>query len=192
MIQVQLLGREYYQTSFGEKFLVLAPLGLHISTGIAKRLLSRPRTKSPRPLSTLLSLTAYGAVMFYPIHFITHRLNPSNPSPPIFSATSELDFEFVKLGLQTWPWRSWILYAGLVGCVALHAAEGMTLIGNMWAKDTWALVRTSKQTRRVAAGLSILPVLTGLWFVAQEPLMTFSSLARRFEAAFTQSLLYRF
>jgi len=177
--QVMLLGREYYQTSFGEKYLLLTPLILHASSGVAKRLLSSPPTKSPRPLSSLLTLTGYGALIFLPLHFAVHRFYPDS---------SMLDFEFVKLGLHKWPWRSWLLYGGLVGCVVLHAVEGMNIIGKSWAGTKW---KCSKRTRRIAAGIAAIPVLTGLWFMFQEPLMVFPSLARQFEATFTRSFMYR-
>jgi succinate dehydrogenase/fumarate reductase cytochrome b subunit len=179
----KLLGREYYQTSFGEKYLLLTPLILHASSGIAKRLLSRPPIKSPRPLSSLLSLTGYGALVFLPIHFITHRLYPSD--------SSMLDFEFVKLGLHNWPWRSWLLYGGLVGCVVLHATEGINVIGKTWAWQFRMKWKSSQITRRVIAGIATVPVFTGLCFVFKEPLMAFPSLARQFEAAFTRSFIYR-
>jgi len=182
--RVMLLGREYYQTSFGEKYLLLTPLFLHASSGIAKRLLSHPPTKSPRPLSSILSLTAYGALIFFPIHFVTHRLYPSD--------SSMLDFEFVKLGLHKWPWRSCLLYGGLIGCVLLHAAEGLNIIANTWEVPLSAKLKTSKKTRRLVAGISAIPVFTGLFFVFREPLMAFPSLARQFETAFTRSFIYRF
>jgi len=179
----QLLGREYYQTSFGEKYLLLTPLILHASSGIAKRLLSRPPTKSPRPVSSLLSITGYGALIFLPIHFVIHRHYPSD--------SSMLDFEFVKLGLHKWPWRSSLLYGGLVGCVLLHVAEGINVIGNTRARHLWARWKGSKRTRRLAAISGAVPIFTGLCFVFLEPMMTFPSLARQFEAAFTRSFIYR-
>jgi len=178
--KVMLLGREYYQTSFGEKFLLLTPLILHAWSGIGKRLLSSPPTKSPRPLSSLLTLTGYGALVFLPIHFFTHRLYPTD--------SSMLDFEFVKLGLHKWPWRSCFLYGGLVGSVFLHAAEGINIIGRTWVGGVW---KTNKRTRRITAAIAAAPVFTGLYFIFREPLMAFPSLARKFEAAFTRSFIYR-
>ena len=183
MVQ-QFLGREYYQTSFGEKYLLLAPLILHTSSGVAKRLLSDPPTKSPRPLSSLLTLTGYGMFLFLPIHVAIHRLHPAD--------SSMLDFEFVKLGLHKWPWRSWFLYGSLVGCVVLHAAEGMNIIGRTWAGSIFKTWKSNKRMRRIAAGIGAVPLFTGLCFIFQEPLTIFPSLARQFEMAFTRSWIYRF
>ncbi|KAH7920666.1 hypothetical protein BV22DRAFT_1020802 [Leucogyrophana mollusca] len=186
--QVMLLGREYYQTGFGERYLLLTPLAVHVASSISKRLVL-PRNR-PRKLSSVLSLTAYSALfIFLPIHFVTHRVNPTDPSAPIFAVgPAELDYEFVKVGLTKFPWRSWALYAGLVGCVALHAAEGLNVMRNTWFRS-WA--GPSAKTRRVLAGLAVLPVLSGLFAISREPLITFSSLAGRFEAAFTRSWVYR-
>ncbi|EGN96308.1 hypothetical protein SERLA73DRAFT_112545 [Serpula lacrymans var. lacrymans S7.3] len=191
--QVMLLGREYYQTSFGEKYLVLVPLGIHVASGIAKRILSPPQRK-PRSLLSILSVTAYAALsVFVPIHFFTHRISPSDPAAPILAVgPAELDYEYVKFALHTWPWRSWGLYAGLVGCVSLHAAEGMGVIFNTWfrgGKKSWCIPKTN--TRRLVAACVTLPVLSGLFVFSREPLMTLSSFAGRFEAAFTQSWIYR-
>ncbi|KAF7974996.1 hypothetical protein HWV62_10597 [Athelia sp. TMB] len=183
--QVMLLGREYYQTPVGEKLLLLAPLGLHVASGIAKRAISGSPSKRPRPMSTLLTITGYGTLAFLPIHFLTHRVLPTE------SNLLDLDYEYVKLGLQTWPWRSWVLYTGLVGCVLLHAAEGMNLIASTWGGAAWAQWKGSKRTRRIVAGAGALPVLTGLWVLFKEPLMAFPSIARQFEDTFTRSWVFR-
>ncbi|KIM87382.1 hypothetical protein PILCRDRAFT_63587 [Piloderma croceum F 1598] len=180
--QVMLLGREYYQTSFGENYLLLTPLILHASSGIAKRLLSSHPTTSPRPVSSILSITAYGTLIFLPIHFAIHRLYPPDPSM--------LDYEFVKLGLHTWPVRSWLLYGGLVGCVLLHAAEGINIIGSTWAGRVWARWK-SRRSWRLAVTVGAVPILTGLLFIFQEPIVTLPSLARQFEEAFKRSFIYR-
>lgn len=136
-------------------------------------------------MSSFLSITGYGTLAFLPIHFVSHRLMPTE------SNLTDLDYEFVKLGLQTWPWRTWFLYTGLIGCVVLHAAEGMNIIGSTWAGAAWAQWKGSKRTRRIAAGASALPVLTGLWVLFKEPLMAFPSLARQFEDTFAKIWIYR-
>lgn len=134
-------------------------------------------------MSSLLSITGYGVLIFLPIHFVIHRVNALS--------VSDLDYEYVKFGLQTWPWRSWFLYAGLLGCVVLHAVEGMNIIGSTWAGTAWAKWKGSKRTRMIAASVSAIPVLTGLWVVFSEPLVAFPSLVRQFEVAFTRSWIYR-
>ncbi|TFK45628.1 hypothetical protein OE88DRAFT_1715324 [Heliocybe sulcata] len=170
--QVMLLGREYYQTPFGEASLVLAPIGIHAFTSITKR---------------------YAMFfVFAPIHFITHRLNPTSPDAPIYSVgPSELDYEFVKVGLQTWPWRNWLLYTGLVICTALHAAEGSSLVMSTFFANSFDRKRWRARTRRTVAALSTIPVLTGVLSMATEPLMTFSSLALRYHESFTKSYIFR-
>jgi hypothetical protein len=62
----------------------------------------------------MLSITGYASMfVFLPIHFLTHRYYPATIVPSRLGPISaELDYEFVKLGLATWPWRSWALYVG--------------------------------------------------------------------------------
>ena len=65
----------------------------------------------------------------------------------------------------------------------------MNIIASTWGFPRY--LRSSKKTRKIAAVVGAVPVLSGLWFVWKEPLMTFSSLARRFEAVFTCMPIYR-
>jgi hypothetical protein len=206
---LQLLGREYYQTSFGERFLILGPLAVHTMSSLIKRLLllaSSPAataqaSPSPRRITSLLSLTGYASMLvFVPIHFLTHRVYPADTTPPILAVgPSELDYEFVKMGVWTWPVRSWMLYAGLVGCVALHASEGSYVLWRTWIKGSVSRRpghvgrRTSRRTRRVVAVVMgvVLPVLSGLCVLSLEPISTLSSITLRYEAAFRQSIFYR-
>ncbi|KAF5386852.1 hypothetical protein D9615_001980 [Tricholomella constricta] len=196
--QTMLLGREYYQTGFGEKYLVLGPLALHVLSGTTKRLLS-PQKQPPRPLSTLLSWAGYSAALFFlPIHFMTHRVHPTATTAPISGVgPSELDYEFVKLGLQKWPLASWFLYTGLVCSVALHMADGTALIWSTYFRRQGRKQAGGKggkwynRRTKVLAGV-VLPVLAGLYAVSKEPLLLFSSMARRYEAVFnSESWIYR-
>jgi len=185
--QVMLLGREYYQTSIGEKYLVLAPLIIHPMASTAKRLLAPSGQR--RPLSSILSSTGYLLFLgFLPIHYLTHRIYPSLPSPPIYSiGPAELDYEFVKTGLQTWPWRSWTLYAGLIGCASLHAVEGMNIIQTTWLKKS--LIR--RDWMKAVAFLGAVPVLSGMWVISREYNWSLASSVERYVAAYSQSLIYR-
>lgn len=188
---MKLLGREYYQSAFGERYLIFAPLAAHVASSIAKRIIT-PSSSSPRKITSSLSLAAYSTLLiFLPIHFFTHRVSPANPSPPIFAVgPSELDYEFVKTGLARFPWRSWVLYGGLVASVMIHAVEGAQIIqASRFASRNF---RMRSITRKVVAGVAMVPILAGLWTVSEEPLMVFASLAERYEAAFTRSLVYRF
>ncbi|ETW85152.1 hypothetical protein HETIRDRAFT_308980 [Heterobasidion irregulare TC 32-1] len=188
--QVMLLGREYYQTAFGEAYLVLLPLTLHPLTATLKRILS---PHSPRPPSSLLTITGYTTLLFLPIHFLTHRLAPASPLPPIGSiGPAELDYEFVKAGLSAWPLRSWVLYSGLALGVAFHMGEGTHLMWNTWephATEKWRSF--GKTTRRVIAAACAFPVISGLFALSQEPLLLFASTLERIHASFTQSIIFR-
>lgn len=186
-IHNQLLGREYYQTTFGERYLLFGPLFIHSSSAVINRLFS-PRVS--RPLTSAISVTGY-ATMFciLPVHFITHRLAPADPAPPISSLSpSELDYEYVKAALSGWPRRSIVLYSVLVLGVALHAADGIGIIWSTWVPD---LRLPGRRARRVLAGIAVVPVLTGLVVLAGEPLYAFVSMAARYRAALTQSIVYR-
>ncbi|KAI1791507.1 hypothetical protein LXA43DRAFT_972989 [Ganoderma leucocontextum] len=187
--QVMLLGREYYQTPFGEKYLVLAPLVVHPVSAILKRVLA---PKPARRMTSILSITGYSAALLVAVHFFVHRVAPSDPAPPIYTiGPSELDYEYVKYSLQEYPWRSLVAYIGLTAAVAWHAAEGMGIIWNTWLRPTLGAGQTRKQ-RTLGALAGVLPVATGLFFMWKEPLMVFSSHAARFHAALTQSVLFRF
>ncbi|KAJ7284530.1 hypothetical protein C8J57DRAFT_1288759 [Mycena rebaudengoi] len=192
--QTMLLGREYYQTDFGEKYLLLGPLAVHSLSGLAKRFVVSPAKSPPRPWTSLLSLTGYAKpTLLPPVHFMTHRVLPTNPAAPIFAlGPSELDFEFVKYGLATWPWRSWILYGGLVVGAALHAAEGARLMSKTYFRASSGRITTPPRKRFWGIALAVaVPVFSGILLMTMEPVMIMSSTAQRFQASFTQSPLYR-
>jgi hypothetical protein len=173
---------------FGERYLVFAPLLIHSTSAILKRLFS---PQPPRPLSSALSVTGYAAALFLlPVHVFTHRLVPADPAPPIASLSpSELDYEYVKAALSGWPRQSTVLYATLVLGVALHAADGLGILWSTWAPD---LKAPGRRARRALAGAAALPILTGLAVLAREPLFAFASTVTRYRAALTHSLIYRF
>ncbi|KAI0258613.1 hypothetical protein BC834DRAFT_910723, partial [Gloeopeniophorella convolvens] len=96
-------------TASRDHCLVFAPLLIHSTSALLKRLFS-PR--SPRPLSSSLSATGYAVAFFFlPAHFITHRLAPADPAPPISSlGPSEFDYEYVNALVER-PGRSAMLYS---------------------------------------------------------------------------------
>ena len=188
------MGREYYQTSFGERYLVLVPLIVHPIASIAKRLFSlgigsQKSWSQPRPVTSVLSSTGYLTLfLFLPIHYLTHRVYPAIPTAPIHSfGPAELDYEFVKTGLQTWPSRSWLLYIGLVGCVALHAIEGISIITASY--NGKAVVPKSK--RKPVSFLVGIPALAGLFFISREAVWALTSSMESYVAAFSRSMAYR-
>ncbi|KAF8555457.1 hypothetical protein OG21DRAFT_1483897 [Imleria badia] len=182
-----LLGREYYQTPFGEKYLLLTPFVIHVASGVARRLFA-PASKQPRKFTSMLSLTAYAALVFVPIHVFTHRLAPTDASAPILGVgPAELDYEFVKTGLSRFPWRSWVLYTGLVASVVVHAVEGINILRTTWLGAT----RLSSRTRKLIAGAAALPVMLGLWTLSKEPLMALSSTVERYNACLRALWVYR-
>jgi succinate dehydrogenase/fumarate reductase cytochrome b subunit len=172
---------------FGERYLVFAPLLIHSTSAILKRLFS---PYPPRPLSSALSVTGYATAFFFlPIHILTHRLAPADPAPPIASLSpSELDYEYVKAALSGWPVRSKVLYAALVVGVAWHAADGFGIVWSTWTPN---LETPGRRARRALAYAAVMPVLTGLAVLAREPLFTLVSTAVRSRAALTQSFVYR-
>src|SRR5258706_2322569 len=141
LLIAKLLGREYYQGRYTEPLLVSAPLGIHVASSLARRILlsikpfhstTSQNSKSIlakiwRKLKStrLVTLSAYPALAFFAIHVESHRLRPSFPQPPISALSpSELDYEFVKYGLQTYPLWAWVTYGGFVFAVLYHASEG--------------------------------------------------------------------
>ncbi|GBE82797.1 hypothetical protein BKA93DRAFT_725076 [Sparassis latifolia] len=189
--QVMILGREYYQTSFGEKFLLILPLLVHPLASAAKRLLA------PRParrLTSILSLTGYTALMVLPIHYFVHRSYPANPAPPIYALSpAELDYEYVKYALSEWPVRAWLGYVTLTACVAWHAAEGANVLWNTYVRGALGAFKARTPTARaVIAATLVLPVVSGLAVMAKEPVMAFTSQLARFHASFTQCFVYRY
>jgi len=184
--QVMLLGREYYQGSLSESILVWAPFGIHVAASLVKRIILRPR---PFKLS-VLTATAYPLLLLAPLHALTHRIYPSLPIPPISSlGPSELDYEFVKVGLETWPWRSWILYSGLVGCVTLHSVEGMRVVWRSWGTGEPGLLKG--WGRWIIAGSAFVIVLAGMGNIAAEPLYIPNFLLSRIKSSYAQSWVYR-
>jgi len=197
--RVMLLGREYYQTAWGEPIFVLGPIVLHVCAGVVKRLLSGAPREKPRPFSAVLAYTGYAAaILFLPMHYLTHRIYPMSAGDPIDAiGPAELDYEFVKYGLQRWPVRTWLLYGGLASCVILHGLTGAKIIWQTWFGGTRRNGDRGKDRKifnftPVAAASSILvPVLVGIYRVSQEPLMALSPTITRFEAVFKKLWLYR-
>ena len=181
----KLLGREYYQGTSSEPLLLFAPLGIHVTAGITKRLLSpNPIPRSP----SLLTLTAYPMLLFLPIHILTHRIIPSHPSPPISSLSpSQLDFGFVKAGLVGWPVRSSLLYAGLVLCGLVHAFEGWDVILRTWGDGKGF----GRKTRWIFAGFGIGTVLSGLLCIAKEPMDVLQSTLSQINASYLSLAVFR-
>lgn len=121
-----------------------------------------------------------------------HRVYPMDPSPPILAVgPAELDYEYVKFGLQTWPLTNWALYAGLTLCVAWHAAEGLQIVWNTWYATKAGVWKDNAARRAITVLISVLPVLTGVLAISREPLMIFSYVAGRYEAAFRRLVLFR-
>jgi len=140
-------------------------------------------------MTSALSSTGYLTLfLLLPVHYLTHRVYPATPAAPIHSfGPAELDYEFVKTGLQTWPLRSWLLYTGLVGCVALHAVEGISIITA--TQNGKALVLKGK--RKLVAFLVSAPALVGLFFISRETVWALTSSMEGYVAAFTRSITYR-
>ncbi|KAG8929486.1 hypothetical protein FRC01_004259 [Tulasnella sp. 417] len=181
-----LLGREFYQGALSEPLFVLGPLGIHVTASAVKRLL----IGFPSPPS-LITWATIPILMTLPIHFATHRLYPSIPDPPINALSpSELDYEYVKFGLQTWPWRNTLLYLVLVAGTATHAVEGLRVMIRVWQPNAalpkeWGWKRWS--TVAAVVGFTVAGILT----LKGETLIMTSRAASRISSAWEQSLVYR-
>ncbi|ESK92184.1 hypothetical protein Moror_4716 [Moniliophthora roreri MCA 2997] len=167
---VMILGREYYQTPFGEAFLVLGPMALHSFSGIAKR---KGAEQKSRRWPSLLASTAYPLIPLFTLHFMTHRGIPSSPSSPLHS--SELDFEFVKFHLQTYPKLSWFLYGSLLALTLIHGVEGVVVVWNRYYPGLRLRQLGKAKWARIAAVLTGIggTVISGLWFISREVPMVF-------------------
>jgi hypothetical protein len=154
------------------------PLFAHVGAATLKRIIS-PRP--PRAWSSALTVTGYTlALCLLPIHYLTHRLLPTDPSPPTDSfGPAELDYEFVKTAITAWPVRAGLTYALLVGFTLFHLAEGINVL-----QLANRLRGMSKRTRRLVAGAAVLPVISGLLIMAREPLLVFGPLAGRYRGVF--------
>ncbi|CAA7265295.1 unnamed protein product [Cyclocybe aegerita] len=195
--QTMLLGREYYQTALSEPLLVLGPIGIHAASATLKRLLS-PSGQPPRRLTHPVSVTGYATLFFLTIHYLTHRYYPALDIPPIDSlGPAELDYEFVKAALRTWPIRSWLLYGGLVFFSIMHVVDGGALVRAAWVQEgrIFASFLKKQYSRRkrlaLALGGVVLPVMTGVYALANEPSMTFASMTTRYLSVFRSSFAYR-
>ncbi|KAF7799702.1 hypothetical protein EIP86_010944 [Pleurotus ostreatoroseus] len=188
--QVMILGREYYGTPLGHKFLVVLPIVAHTGSAIAKRFLQPPAARRP---ANGFTTTGYLALLFFiPVHYAVHHILPSDPAPPIEAlAPAELNFEYVKYGLQRWPVRSWFLYVGLTACVAWHAAEGMQIIWNTWMRGRFGGWKSNVAKRSATVAAVLAPVLSGLFVLSKEPVIAFMSSIPRFEASFLKNFIYR-
>lgn len=165
-------------------------MAIHPLLATLKRVLS---PQAARRVTSILSVTGYTAAIAVALHFLTHRIAPLDPAPPIYSVgPSELDYEYVKFALHEWPWRSFVGYIGLAAVVAWHAAEGTAIIWNTWVRPTFGPLLQTARSRAIGAVVGVLPVATGLYFMWQEPLMVFASHAARFKAAITMSVYFRF
>jgi succinate dehydrogenase/fumarate reductase cytochrome b subunit len=202
----KLLGREYYQGRYTEPLLVFAPIGVHVASSLARRiLLSIKSSSSTTPLQSksilaniwkklkstrLVTLSAYPALAFFAIHIETYRLRPSLPAPPISALSpSELDYEFVKYGLQTYPLWASVTFGGLVFAMLYHASEGAVIVLRAWtAKTKWGsgFVSFSTMRRRRAVAVAGLSIFTGLLVLWIEPLEAGTRMVTRYSAVYNQ------
>ncbi|KAG7086470.1 hypothetical protein E1B28_002421 [Marasmius oreades] len=186
--QVMILGREYYQTSFGEKYLLLGPIIVHSLSGITRRLLA-----PGKPIS-LVHLAAYPLLLLAPIHFLTHRAIPALPSEPISSLSpSELDYQFVVHHLHKYPVVSWTLYGALILTTIVHAVEGAVVVWNTWTPKMRVNQQGKTRSVRLAAALMAFggPVLSGVYVLSRELPFLLKGMAERFDAVLRSVPIYR-
>ena len=179
-----------------EPLLVWAPLAVHIGAATIKRAIIGP----PKTPSTLGATGWLLATALLPVHVLLHRLNPTHPEPPVLSlGPSQLDYEFVKVGLAVWPVMSWTLYSALVVSMMFHAVEGAALMFRVWRRGTTPSEPKDRRRRKkivaivknVAASAGISTVLGGLAVIATEPLNVSRVLMSRIEASFMLVSMFR-
>ncbi|KAF9265840.1 hypothetical protein L218DRAFT_956810 [Marasmius fiardii PR-910] len=186
--QVMILGREYYQTSFGEKYLLLGPIIVHTLTGITRRLLG------PRKPISLVHLTAYPLLVLAPIHFLTHRAIPALPTDPIASLSpSELDYQFVVYQLHKYPVVSWTVYSALLITAIVHAVEGAVVVWNTWNPRMRVNQRGKSRRARLAVTLLAVggPVFSGVYILWRELPFVLKGMVERFDAVFKDVPIYQ-
>lgn len=187
---LQLLGREYYQTSLGEPLFLWAPLGLHVAASLSKRLCSPKPFERP---SSLLSIAAYSSLVLIPLHALVNRIYPTLTVSPIDSlGPSELDYEFVKYGIQQWPIRSTVFYALLTGFALMHMVEGAGVIYKRWVSPMhgpWS--KRSTRTRRLLGMTGAVAALSGVLTSAAEPIVGLTSVLHRYRVVYEYSIFYR-
>jgi hypothetical protein len=179
-----------------EPLLVWAPLAVHIGAATIKRAIIGP----PKTPSTLGATGWLLATAILPVHVLLHRLNPTHPEPPVLSlGPSQLDYEFVKVGLAVWPVMSWTLYSALVVSMMFHAVEGAAVMFRVWRRGTTPSEPKDRRRRKksaaivknIAASAGISTVLGGLAVIATEPLNVSRALMSRIEASFMLASMFR-
>jgi hypothetical protein len=164
---------------------VWAPMVLHVTASVAKRLL----LGAPQHI-TYVMVSGWSLLLLVPTHVLTHRIHASDPTPPISALSpGDLNFEFVKYGLARWPVISWTIYTGLVGAAAVHAVDGWTLLLRMWCNAR--ITRQWGWGRLTIVAGAVTGALTGLLVIASEPRLVSRSLAARFLAVYQRSVIYR-
>uniref|UniRef100_A0A0W0FFA7 Mitochondrial adapter protein MCP1 transmembrane domain-containing protein n=1 Tax=Moniliophthora roreri TaxID=221103 RepID=A0A0W0FFA7_MONRR len=187
-------------------------MALHSFSGIAKRLvdIAFPPTaaisanqasdseikgkgaeQKSRRWPSLLASTAYPLIPLFTLHFMTHRGIPSSPSSPLHS--SELDFEFVKFHLQTYPKLSWFLYGSLLALTLIHGVEGVVVVWNRYYPGLRLRQLGKAKWARIAAVLTGIggTVISGLWFISREVPMVFPDMLKRFDRVLRIVPFYR-
>ena len=191
----QMTAREYYLPL--EPLLVFAPLGVHLFSSTAKRMIITSQTKRPPPLTPHV-ITGWLLPIFLFPHITSHRLFPSASTRPISSLSpSELNFEFVGWGVNRWPWLSTLSYGGLVLTACWHAGVGMMKVVS-WLRGpkppSEAVEPATVPRRRISGkrkiglrgllGALLAVIAIGLGRVASESKHVSRGMERRYEAVY--------
>ena len=154
-----------------------APAAIHLASGMAKHLL-----EGLHHPPNLLSMTAFPILIFLPLHYATHRLYPSISEPPILSlGPRELDYEYVKHGLDKWPIHNVIIYVGLTCAVVAHGVEGTALMLRVWVTSSG---KRRWDWKKFGIWMAISgSVVVGLCTIWNEPALAPRQLSKRIDAA---------
>lgn len=171
------------------------PLAVHVGAAAVKRAITGP----PKTPSTLGATGWLLATALIPVHVLLHRFNPTSPISPVLSlGPSQLDYEFVKVGLAIWPVVNWTLYSALVVSIMFHAVEGAAIMFRAWRgagssepKDRRRRKKRAAIAKNITASAGISTVLGGLAVIATEPLNVSRALMARIEASFMLQSIFR-
>lgn len=159
--------------------------------------------KSP----SILGATGFLTTIILPIHVLSHRLAPSSSLAPVNSLSpSQLDFEYVKVGLKVWPILNWTLYSTLVIGMAFHAVEGAAYMYRVWSARLFPPSATTEEgvdrrrklkkervrlVKSVTLSAGISSVMAGLAVIATESLFVSRAMMGRMETAWMGVGLFR-
>ncbi|KAF2236143.1 hypothetical protein EV356DRAFT_575355 [Viridothelium virens] len=171
-----LLTRPYYQSPLAEPVLITLPLLLHLTSGVALRLLRRHRqvqnfgaeTRAERkqlrwPPVSGTSMLGFALVPLVAAHAALNRGVPL----AVAGGSSDVGLGYVGHGFARLPGVSWVAYAALIGVGVWHAVWGWArwlgwTPGQVGGGDG-AEERALRRKRRWYSVNGVAAVVAGVW-----------------------------